>query len=109
MHGSEVVELRMELVCGVDKADEPGGMAAAFQELENHAENIMFVARVAAFGKMVDFVVRQGEGEAKVSKEYQRLDSFAVKASKELSGFGLEENTVKVVETPPRTLGAYIE
>lgn len=68
VHGSEVVELRMELVCGVDKADESGGMAAAFQELENHAENIMFVARVAALGKMVDFEVRRGEGEAKVSR-----------------------------------------
>lgn len=36
------------------------------------------------------------------------MDSFVVKASKKLSGFGLEENTVKVVETLPQTLGPYI-
>lgn len=29
------------------------------------------------------------------------MDSFAAKASKEVSGFGLKENIVKVVETVP--------
>lgn len=66
--GSEVVELGLELGYVVDKADEPGGMAAVFPEVENHAKNIVFVAQVAASGQMVDFVVRLGEGEVKVSR-----------------------------------------